>query len=219
MFNGTCTHQVIHWSVLPSNVDVHHQSQYTVNEYGQFMRMCNGMPDIVARLKAKQRKLPTQSHTLLMRLSSTSYARPGEMKRMPDSNPYQHKVLDVSTCNTLFSQERRKTECLASVAKDIPPGTMCYKHRACWGCQSDAARKGALRVLLNAVRFLHLRVGQEHGAPIILSELVQTDQHLRIGLAPCSMLVLQLIGVGHRGAGGFCIFSQTTRWSQRALEQ
>lgn len=88
---------------------------------------------------------------------------------------------------TLCSQERRKTECMVSVADDIPPCTMCYKHRACWGCQGHAARKGALHVIFNALGFVYVRVGHEHGPPIVLSELIQTDQHLRIGLAPCSM--------------------------------
>ncbi len=136
---------------------------------GNSQNCTNGIPDTVARLKAKIRRLPTQSHTLLMRLSSKSCAHPGAMRRMPVSNPYQHKMLWVSICN---SQERRKTECLASVADDIPPRTMCYKHRACWGCQGDAARKGALHVILNTLGFLYVRVGHEHGAPNVLSELI-----------------------------------------------
>ncbi len=72
---------------------------------------------------------------------------------------------------------------------------MCYKHRACWGCQDHAAWKGALHVILNALGFVYVRVGHEHGSPIGLSELIQTDQHLRIGLAPCSMLAACWCGV------------------------
>ncbi len=36
LFNGTCTHQGIHWLVVLSKVDLHQGSQHTVVEYGQF---------------------------------------------------------------------------------------------------------------------------------------------------------------------------------------
>ncbi len=54
--HGTCTHQMIHWSALPSKFGLHQGSQQVVIECGQFTTMHNGIPDTVARLKANIRR-------------------------------------------------------------------------------------------------------------------------------------------------------------------